>query len=380
MRLLLTNHALDVRAGSELATAELARELQDRKHEVAVFTMSRGLVAEQLQRQTGIRVLTPSDGAELHRFGADVIHVHHWPTALVLEALGVVAPWVIGFHGGIPALENAPPLVPGVRVPWWGMCEGTMVRVRGYGNWSDSPHVLIHNWFDDSTVARRRVGDQHLNRILVVSNHPLGPLWSALAGLARNSGLQVRRFGLPDRSRHLDAATLAGADVLVTTGRTAVVGQALGVPVLVAGHLGWDGWLTPHTRADIAARNYSGVAYAHPEQEETLGEWLSAPPGPSERRDLQDWVYRHATVSMAADRLEELYPCASTTPPTQAFGRWSEVVAGYALAAGASSNSGSSAAPGTGPRPGRLSRQLRIRAAQWSRSGSGKSRSAALES
>jgi hypothetical protein len=41
MKILFGTHQLEVRAGSELFTAELAQSIHARGHEVAVFTFSR---------------------------------------------------------------------------------------------------------------------------------------------------------------------------------------------------------------------------------------------------------------------------------------------------------------------------------------------------
>ena len=334
MRILVTNHHLDQRAGSELATAEVAGELVRRGHEVAVFTLIPGDVARRLTEVSGIPVLTPGDAEALLRFDPEVIHVHHWPTVTVLEQLGIVAPWVIGFHGGLPALEHPPSLTVGATVPWWGMCRGTMERVSLDPTWAAQPHQLVNNWFDDTAFVRPSVRSPApsggLERILVVSNHFPELLWSRLGSACRAHGIAYERVGLPHASRELDPAWLAGHDALVTIGRTAVIGQALGLPVLVADHLGCDGWLTPDTRQMIADRNYSGTATGRSADEEVLATWLDAPPQEPQLRELQDWVYGNATLSGAVDRLEQLYRTAQPVAPTVAFGRWSQVVADYA--------------------------------------------------
>lgn len=48
MKILLGTHHLEVRAGSELFTAELASAFQARGHEVAVFTFFKGALADEI--------------------------------------------------------------------------------------------------------------------------------------------------------------------------------------------------------------------------------------------------------------------------------------------------------------------------------------------
>jgi hypothetical protein len=49
VKILLGTHHLELRAGSELFTAELAHSIQARGHEVAVFTFFKGKIAKLIE-------------------------------------------------------------------------------------------------------------------------------------------------------------------------------------------------------------------------------------------------------------------------------------------------------------------------------------------
>ncbi len=329
VRILVTNHHLVVRSGSELATLEVTRRLLSEGHEVAVFTPFAGRLAEEVQAAEGITVLGISDRRRLRKFAPDVIHVHHWPTVVALESLGVVAPWVIGFHGKLP-LECPPTLIQEAEIPWWGMCEGTMIRVQRDESWAKCPQGLVRNWFDDTSFERPEVPDNRgLASVVIVSNHFPSAVMEALHALGERMGFAVTHVGRPDNVRIVDARLLLGYDCVVTTGRTAVLAMALGLPCLVLDHFGADGWITPETVSASASRNYSGLAFGLDPSPAALEGWLSERPSVGQLEQVQDWVYQEATLTQAMERLVGLYGQGVAVPPSHAFGSWTPVVAAY---------------------------------------------------
>lgn len=92
MRLVVYPHSLDI-GGSQLNAVEVAAEIRDRGHDVAVFGVPGPLVARV--RQLGLRfVESPPPGRRpsptvvralaslVREHRADVVHAHEWPPAL----------------------------------------------------------------------------------------------------------------------------------------------------------------------------------------------------------------------------------------------------------------------------------------------------------
>jgi glycosyltransferase involved in cell wall biosynthesis len=119
VRVLLANHHLADRAGSELYTLELANALARRGHQVGVFTFFEGPIAEELRRD-GIRLFSLGEEPALEAFAPEVLHVHHAPCLYYLGALRLHCPAIHSVLGTAPALE-APPSY------WGGVTEGLAV-------------------------------------------------------------------------------------------------------------------------------------------------------------------------------------------------------------------------------------------------------------
>jgi hypothetical protein len=332
MRVLVTNHHLRDRAGSELATAEIASELAARGHEVRIFTLMTGPFGDEIAAATGLPVLGPTEVADVRAFAPEVIHAHHWPTVVWLRGNGVAAPVVMGFLGVLPPLEN-PPVLEGSSVsPWWAVSEEAAQNVAATSGWATQPSAIIHNWFDDRTglppVTR---GSTDLRRILVVSNHFPAGTREVLDRLAAELRIDVDHVGLPHNPQRVDPALIAQHDAVISLGRTVVTAMAWGVPALVLDQHGTDGWVTPSSRVDIGRHNYSGRARGWTITDDVLRTLLSDPPTLEERIELQQWCQTHARLTRVAPELERLYDLAlrGGPPADPMFGAWSGVVTEY---------------------------------------------------
>jgi glycosyltransferase involved in cell wall biosynthesis len=73
VRILITNFYLNGRTGSEIVTADLARGLRNRGHEVAVYSPLTGTTAEDLRREGVVAVASLLEIP----WQPDVIHGHH---------------------------------------------------------------------------------------------------------------------------------------------------------------------------------------------------------------------------------------------------------------------------------------------------------------
>ena len=327
MRILLANARLADRAGSELATLEFADAYRRQGHHVAVFTLVPGDLGEDYARKSGVSVFGVGDQSALRDFAPDFMHVHHWPTAVTLEWLGVTAPWIIGFLGRIPPLENPPPLLPGMRVPWWTLNPVAQAHYCGIPGWAESPHAVVGNWFDDNGLAKEHVSEHgRLQRLLVVSNHFPESVYADLTSVAADLGMDVTRVGLPNNPTVVDVDLLRQFDGVVTIGRTVFLSMAVGIPVLVLDHFGADGWVTPENIAAMARHNFSGKWQGLTPTRDRLRQWLASPPSAHSRQQVQDWVFREASFTQVMNRIEILRAQPCTLAPSQVFGTGSLAV------------------------------------------------------
>jgi hypothetical protein len=321
MRILITNARLEVRAGSELATLEFADAYRRRGHEVAIFTLVPGDLGNEYARQSGVPVFGVADQAALREFNPDFLHVHHWPTALTLEWLGVTAPWIIGLLGSTPPLENPLPLLPGQSVPWWSLNAVAEARFSEIPGWADSPHAIVGNWFDDYGLARTAVPQQdHIRRLLVVSNHFPESVYSDFESVAASLGIHVTRVGLPDKPVIVNADLIRQFDGVVTIGRTVLLAMAVGVPVLVLDHFGSDGWVTPNNIVDMDRHNFSGKWQRSDPTPDRLRHWLTNPPQRDALQEVQDWAFDNASLTQVMNRIDVLHSQPCTLAPSQVFG------------------------------------------------------------
>lgn len=328
-RVLVTNNHLQVRAGSELVTLELAEELHRRGRVVAVFTHHGGPLSDEFEARTGIRVFTPEDRREVAGWHPDVLHVHHWTTLAYLRSAGVTAPAVTGFLGVLPDLENPPPPDADTAIPWWSVSEEVRDNVARDPGWAAMPNVIIRNWFDDR-VPRPAVPDsRHVRSVLVVSNHFPTEAMDHLLTAGRVRGIEVHHAGLPDNPQTIDPALIARHDAVVSLGRTAILAMALGKPALVLDQNGADGWVTASTIAQIAACNFSGRASRLAVTEGSIGAWLDLPPTPADLQFLQEWAWANCRLTHAVTRLEDLYTRVCASPGAGLVKPWHRVVGGY---------------------------------------------------
>ena len=255
MRILLGNHQLESRAGSELFTAELASAFQARGHEVAVFTFFKGAIAGELEA-ADVPVFEPEDQAAIVSFAPKIVQTNHLPCAHFLRA---VVPAAIRVHAilGVTALLESPPLDGGAYELGLVISEEVRDSINRTAFGKSTPIEIFRNWFNEEAVVEAPDRGQ-VTRIAVVSNHIAPALSEALRELAADACLEVDYFGIEHNPVVIDGSLLANYDCVVSIGRTAILAAACGVPCVMADIHGSDGLMTAQT-LDAARRvNFSG--------------------------------------------------------------------------------------------------------------------------
>lgn len=228
MRVLLTNHELARRTGTELLTAELARELSARGHQTGVFTWNRGDLAARLE-EVGVAV---TDDPRRLPFVPDVIHgQHHLATMAALAAWPGV-PGVYFCHGVQP-FDEQPPRHPRLRV-YLSMAAINAEWLATAAGVAPERVATVPNWFDPARFAVVRAPSAPAVSAAVFNNRMgPGPVFETLRSACARHGLDLkgigRGFGAPTEAPE---AELPRQAVVFATGRSALEALASGCAVI----------------------------------------------------------------------------------------------------------------------------------------------------
>jgi hypothetical protein len=140
---------------------------------------------------------------------------------------------------------------------------------------------------------------------------------------ATELGIEVVRFGLPKNPQVMTDEILGEFDAVVSLGRSVLDAMRIGRPALIYDIHGADGWVTPDVVFERAAESFSGRRRAHVATPEELRKWLAHPPSSSQLRELQTWVSTLATIDVAVEQIESLFP--DRAPDAHRWGRFGGV-------------------------------------------------------
>jgi hypothetical protein len=310
VRVLITNNALDWRAGSELYVRDLALGLLRRGHQPVAFSPRLGAVAEELRAATIpvvddlVRVAVPPD----------LIHGHHHleTTIAMLHFPGV--PVVSFCHGWLP-WEECPPVSPRIRryVAVDEVCQERLVAEHG--------------------IAPDRI-DTVLNFVDLVRFRPRGPLpprpgralvFSNRAG--ETSHLPVVRAACSELGIALEVAgaasgrvlerpeeVLPGFDLVFAKGRAALEALAVGTAVVVCDAHGLGPMVTTNALGRLRSMNFGVRLLPRRLERSALVEEIGRY-DPEDAATVSTRVRDEADLEKALDRIEAIYRRALETPP-----------------------------------------------------------------
>jgi glycosyltransferase involved in cell wall biosynthesis len=241
LRVLITVRELDVRAGTQLYTRDLAEELRRCGHLPVVYTSRPGAVAAEIRR-AGVPVVE-----RLADFGEtpDVIHGQHHLEAMAAMLRFPAVPSIFVCHGWLPWVE-APPRFPTlVRY----VAVDTLRRERlvvEHGIPSDQVTVL-HNFVDLERFRPRPPLPPRPRRALLLSNHASrGAVTPAVAEACRAAGVDLEVAGASaGRSLERPEEVLPAFDLVLARGRAALEAMAVGAAVVLCDVEGDGPMVTP---------------------------------------------------------------------------------------------------------------------------------------
>ena len=307
MRILLANHHLDERAGSELYIYELAHRLRLCGHEVAVFTFFEGLISQKLAGE-GFAVLGPNTQSALIAFAPEVIHTHHLPCFYYLAGQPLNAPILHSVLGVAHPFE-APPTVTTALAFSLVLSAEAQQALSNTPFLRDCPHEIFPNWFDDQLVSHVEItAPKACNKVLVISNHLDAGLRDGLKNIAsRRPEFSWEHVGYPNNSQEIDEKLLRDADVIVTIGRTVLLAAGMGKVCLVYDFHGSDGLLTIDSFESIAKTNFSGRHLRARPTVEQLEDLLCVQSLQVDVRALANKVWPSYKLADRISRLETIY-------------------------------------------------------------------------
>ncbi len=315
MRILMTQRDLTYVGGTEMVTVELAKELAERGHEVAVYTPRTGRIAN-IMISSGVWV---RDRLSDIPWVPDIIHGQHHLQTMAALAKFKETPAVYYCHGVLPWVER-PPVHPRIG-RYLMMCEWLVPRTSPEYGLPPEKVVVLPNFVN-------------LARFTQVRTPPARPLRAALFGgwlqpedvskleaACAKASLKLDKIGYNhENPLERPEIFLQGYDVVFAIGRCALEALACGCAVipLMPGQAG--ALITPATLSQYAFSNFSPRYFVTANQisEEWLIEQL-AQYHPDDVLTVTATVRERQSLQKAVDRLLELYAEAkAATVPAEA--------------------------------------------------------------
>lgn len=257
MKILITNHDLYCRGGSQLFTADLAFYLTARGHDVSVFAPIPGLIGQEMQ-QKGIHVFDDLSAIKDEKF--DIIHAQHNIAAIMARSVFVDTPMVMMVHGVLPELEQPPSINVGIS-HFIAVSEEVKEHLQKQYHIPASHSSIVRNFVDLERFYCQKPVSQILKKILVISNHYTEDVRKVVEGAAAMVGVRVEHIGMPDRSVSDTETYINDSDLVISLGRGALQAMACERNVIVYDMHGADGMIDEENFSILQKNNFSGRVF-----------------------------------------------------------------------------------------------------------------------
>lgn len=303
-RILMTNHTLAMRAGSELYIRDLARELARRDYRPVVYSTLLGDVADELR---GLSIPVIDDLNDLLE-PPDLIHGGHHLEAMTAMLHFPRVPALYICHGFVP-WEEEPPAFPTIR-RYVAVDDMTAERLLTTGGVDPARIRKIRNFVDLERYPVRPDLPAKPRRVLIFSNQARGDNYGGLierACLAEGVE-QVDYMGLA--SGFVSAApeeALPHYDLVFAKGRGALEAMATGCAVVSADQEGSAGLVTTANVQRLRRLNF-GIRTMQDHRITTdFVRAQIAKYDPADAAEVTEWIREEASLRGAADRWESVY-------------------------------------------------------------------------
>ncbi len=253
MRVLITNNALAVRAGSELYVRDLALALLRRGHTPIAFSTDLGEIARELRAAT-VPVVD-----DLNDLGAppDIIHGHHHLDTMTALLHFDRTPAIYFCHGWTPWQEAPPPRSPRIfrYVAVDDTCRDRLVFQHGI---PEAQVQVVLNFVDLARFRPRSPLPKKPARALIFSNNfSDGDETKMIREACAGFGIALDVIGMG--SGHACSAPetrLGDYDLVFAKARAALEALAVGNAVVVCDKAGLGGMVTAENLAEHRRLNF----------------------------------------------------------------------------------------------------------------------------
>ena len=264
LRVLITNHALAERAGTELYALNVAEGLLRRGYTPIAYSTRLGEVSEELRRAT----VSVVDNLASMSVAPDLIHgQHHIETMTALLHFAGV-PAIYFCHGWLP-WEEAPPRFPRIRryVAVDDTCRDRLVYEHGI---PEREIRIIRNFVDLERFKVRPPLPEKPQRALVFSNCASEATYrGAVREACKKAGIALDVIGLCSGNPSSQPESVLGNyDIVFAKARSAFEALAVGAAVVLCDEVGFGpmvttGELDQLQRLNFGIRTLRDKAEAH---------------------------------------------------------------------------------------------------------------------
>jgi hypothetical protein len=269
VELVLGHQRLVDPGGSETYLLTLAEHLQRLGHEVTIFAIEAGEMA-QAASSRGLRVTTVEH--ELPRECDGVVAQDGVVSLILAERYPATSQLFVAHAPGIDL--QRPPQLEGVVSAVIALNDRVAKRLGGLAQQHEI--VRLRQPIDVHRFVPRGNPRSVPEQVLVLSNRLRESERERLANVCNATGIRLDRVGSPGRSSTTPELDIAASDITIAHGRGALEGMASGRAVYVLDHWGGDGWVTPASYPMLEANGFAGGATREPIDGERLSRDLAA--------------------------------------------------------------------------------------------------------
>jgi len=303
LKILLTNHNLADRAGTQLYIRDVAIELQKRGHSPFVYSPILGEIAEELRFAT---IPVVSDLKQLS-FQPDVIHGHHQLETLAALLHFPATPALFVSHGWFP-WQEAPIKFPRIH-RYVAIDSLTYTRLVIESGIPEEKVKLIYNSANMNLFESRKFLPRKPLKALVYSNH-IGKnmdTFKAIQKACHELGIQTTIIGeFSGNSTNNPEKMLLQYDIVFAVGRSAIEALATGAAVIVCSGKRIGSMVTSENLEDIRYKNFGLQAMPRKTSVETVRSEL-VKYNPQDAARICEQIRERASTQQMTKDLIDLY-------------------------------------------------------------------------
>lgn len=305
MKILMTNHALHARGGSESYLEVVAAELRALEHEVHVFSPQCGMVAERLK---GLGFPVHERPEDIPR-DIDVIHGQHSDAVGLVRSALPTTPLVFITHSWYIPIED--PLTSLGIGAFVALNDLTYDRLLAHRATENLPIYRLTQPVHVSTGDLERTALPEVPQKAVAVSRSLSKVTIELKQACKDLGIDFTVVGSADSESDDARVEMMSADIVFAIGRTALEAMAAARSVFILSETNRSGWVTSKTYQSLERDGFTGLKSPEDGRPilESLHEYNS-----SFGVEARKFVLRNHVAQQHASSLVEIYKSTIPVP------------------------------------------------------------------